>query len=91
MPVDARPASAGEAITFFTEEDAGQLKPIANVIRASGGDVPDWMLQLKKFRNKNRAELKRASAYMDEADAFTRPGQGRLRRKVHHQPDTKKV
>ena len=78
---------AGEAITFFTEEDGGQLKPIANVIRASGSEVPDWMLQLKKFRNRNRAELAKASAYMDEADAFTRPGQGRLKRKVHHQPE----
>ncbi|KAK9822019.1 hypothetical protein WJX74_000975 [Apatococcus lobatus] len=78
----------GEAITFFTEEDGGQLKPIANVIRASGSDVPDWMLQLTKFRNKNRAELKRASAYMDEADTFTRPGQGRLKRKAYHHPAT---
>lgn len=39
---------AGEAVTFFTEEDATQLRAIANVMRASGCDVPAWMLDLNK-------------------------------------------
>ena len=43
-------AAAGEAITFFMEEDAGQLRSIANVMRAAGCDVPAWMLELKKER-----------------------------------------
>ena len=39
---------SGEAVTFFTEEDAPQLRAIANVMRASGCDVPAWMLGLAK-------------------------------------------
>lgn len=42
--------AAGEAITFFMEEDAGQLRSIANVMRAAGCEVPAWMLELKKER-----------------------------------------
>lgn len=41
-------ARPGEAITFFTEEDSGLLKPIANQIKAAGGEVPEWMLHLKR-------------------------------------------
>ena len=41
-----RAGRPGSAITFFTEEDAqrGDLKPIANVMKNSGCDVPEWML-----------------------------------------------
>lgn len=41
-----RAGRPGAAITFFTEEDAqrGDLKPIANVMKNSGCDVPEWML-----------------------------------------------
>ncbi|MEW5296778.1 MAG: hypothetical protein WDW36_000033 [Sanguina aurantia] len=43
-----RAGKTGEAITFFTEEDSGLLKPIANQIKAAGGEVPEWMLHLKR-------------------------------------------
>ena len=41
-----RAGRPGAAITFFTEEDAqrGDLRPIANVMKNSGCDVPEWML-----------------------------------------------
>ncbi|KAL4438005.1 hypothetical protein ABPG77_004226 [Micractinium sp. CCAP 211/92] len=45
-----RTGRSGEAVTFFTEEDAGQLRSIANVMRATGCEVPAWMLELKKER-----------------------------------------
>lgn len=42
---------AGEAVTFFTEEDSGKLRSVANVMRSAGCEVPDWMLSLKKERH----------------------------------------
>ena len=42
-----RAGRAGRAITFFTESDAEQLRAIANVMKASGCEVPDWMLKMK--------------------------------------------
>ncbi len=43
-----RAGRTGEAVTFFTEDDAPQLRAIANVMRASGCEVPAWMLALHK-------------------------------------------
>ena len=42
-----RAGRAGKALTFFTEADADQLRAIANVMKASGCEVPDWMLRMK--------------------------------------------
>jgi len=43
-----RAGRKGEAITLFTEADFDHLRNIANVMKLSGCDVPDWMLSLKK-------------------------------------------
>lgn len=49
---------AGKAITFYTEDDAWQLRSIVNVMRAAGCDVPEWMLQLKKERRRSHTKAK---------------------------------
>ncbi|BGP52138.1 RNA-dependent ATPase rok1 [Rhodotorula kratochvilovae] len=41
-----RAGKPGRAITFFTKADAGHLKTIVNVMRASGCTVPEWMASL---------------------------------------------
>ena len=51
--------NTGEAVTFFTEEDSGQLRSIANLVKEAGGEVPNWMTQLKKDRNKKPTRLPR--------------------------------
>ncbi len=38
----------GKAITFFTDFDKPLLKTLGNTLKASGLDVPDWILKLKK-------------------------------------------
>ena len=57
-----RAGREGRAITFFTEADFDNLRTIANVMRLSGCEVPEWMLTMKKKRpprdkrgNKNSA------------------------------------
>lgn len=55
-----RAGRSGEAITFFAESDAGQLRAVANTIRAAGCEVPDWMLQLKKERQKKNKKRQRS-------------------------------
>lgn len=42
-----RAGREGEAVTFFTEQDLPRIRPIANVVRLSGCEVPEWMLQIK--------------------------------------------
>ena len=37
----------GKAVTLYTDDDAPYLKSIANLMKKSGSDVPEWMLNLK--------------------------------------------
>jgi len=53
-----RAGRPGEAITYFTKDDAEYLRSIANVMQASGCDVPDWMLTLKKPTKEMKKRLK---------------------------------
>lgn len=55
-----RAGQSGRAITFFTKEDAPHLKTVVNVMRRSGCDVPEWMLQLKNPSQKQKKKLKKA-------------------------------
>ncbi|XP_068661179.1 DEAD-box ATP-dependent RNA helicase 57 [Aristolochia californica] len=47
-----RAGRTGDAISLYTEEDVPFLRNIANVIAASGCEVPSWMLSLQKLRKK---------------------------------------
>ncbi|KAL7428933.1 hypothetical protein ACHAXM_001471 [Skeletonema potamos] len=43
-----RAGRKGRAITFFTEADFDGLRTIANVMKLSGCDIPEWMLTIKR-------------------------------------------
>ncbi len=43
-----RAGRRGEAITFFTQNDSENLRSIANVMRQSGCDIPQFMLEINK-------------------------------------------
>lgn len=43
-----RAGRKGEAVTLFTESDFDHLRTIANIMKLSGCEIPDWMLSLKK-------------------------------------------
>jgi len=52
----------GESITLFTEADFEHLRTIANVMKHSGCDIPEWMLNVnlgKGMRSKSRIPIKR--------------------------------
>ncbi|KAJ3060269.1 RNA-dependent ATPase rok1 [Podochytrium sp. JEL0797] len=53
-----RAGREGSAITFFTKADSEFLKIVVNVMKESGCDVPDWMLDLKNPQAKERKKLK---------------------------------
>ncbi|XP_030477356.1 DEAD-box ATP-dependent RNA helicase 57 [Syzygium oleosum] len=45
-----RAGRSGEAVTFYTEDDIPYLRNIANVMTASGCEVPSWITALPKKR-----------------------------------------
>lgn len=54
-----RAGNYGKAITFFTKDDSVFLKSVASVIRSSGGEVPQWMLDLRTPTNNEKQALKK--------------------------------
>lgn len=52
-----RAGRIGFAVSFFTEDDWRDLRPIADAVRSSGSHVPQWMLQMPKVdKRKPRSE-----------------------------------
>ncbi|KAJ9516439.1 hypothetical protein QJQ45_011113 [Haematococcus lacustris] len=90
--------SAGCAITFYVEGDAPLLRPIANLIKEADGEVPDWMLRLKKLRTKDRKRPALSPEVVSGANTNTKPvnkGRKKLKRTLatvkankRRQPDT---
>ncbi|BBN16597.1 ATP-dependent RNA helicase DDX52/ROK1 [Marchantia polymorpha subsp. ruderalis] len=61
-----RAGRRGEAITFHTEKDRTLLRSIANVIKSSGGEVPNWMINLP--RNMKKIFNRRTSSRKSKED-----------------------
>ena len=54
-----RAGRSGEAVTFYTQADLNQLRIVVNVMRKSGVEVPDWMVQgYTKGRGQSRLKRK---------------------------------
>ncbi|KAJ2070173.1 RNA-dependent ATPase rok1, partial [Coemansia sp. S142-1] len=75
-----RAGREGKAITFFTKEDAPHLKTIVNVMRESGCEIPEWMLQLKKPSQDDKKKLKKNPV---ERDNITTVPKYDLKRRNH--------
>ena len=67
-----RAGRKGEAITLYTEEDSDYLRSIANVMKLSGCEVPDWMLQLRKQSRKDKQYLAKHAPSRDSIRTATR-------------------
>ncbi|GAO50710.1 hypothetical protein G7K_4831-t1 [Saitoella complicata NRRL Y-17804] len=66
-----RAGRRGEAVTYFTKDDAEYLKSIVNVMRQSGCEVEDWLLKLKKPSQEARKKLKKKP--VDRRNISTQP------------------
>ncbi|XP_062132489.1 DEAD box protein 52 homolog [Drosophila sulfurigaster albostrigata] len=65
-----RAGRPGRAVTFFTQDDTANLRSIAQIIKNSGGEVPDYMLKMKKVK-KSEAKM-RAKKPLDREDISTK-------------------
>lgn len=84
--------NAGTAVTFFTEDDAGRLRALANVIRAAGSEVPQWMFSLEKEKKRRKKrpvetlEEDESSAGQEKKDK-KRDGAGHLQKNKKKMPN----
>ena len=44
-----RAGQKGKAITFYSDKDMAVIRSISNVVRESGGAVPEWMGSLTRY------------------------------------------
>ncbi|KAI3642835.1 hypothetical protein MP228_012390 [Amoeboaphelidium protococcarum] len=54
-----RGKQSGTAVTFFLKSDACKLRSIANVMKSSGCEVPEWMLKLPREKDAKRRKLQK--------------------------------
>jgi len=52
-----RAGRKGKAITMFTEDDKINLRSIANVMKSSGCEIPEWMMKIKKPDRHDKQKL----------------------------------
>jgi len=52
-----RAGRPGKAVTFFTQKDATLLRSVAQIIKTSGGEVPEYMLKMKKATKQEKRYL----------------------------------
>jgi len=73
-----RAGRKGEAITFFTESDFDHLRTIANVMKLSGCDIPDWMLSLKKNNDRKDKSNNPKRKRIDTVPSYDKKKQNNL-------------
>lgn len=54
-----RAGETAKAVTFYTIEDAPYVKMIANVMKKSGFEVPEWMMKLKTPSKEMKKKLEK--------------------------------
>ena len=76
-----RGGKQGEAVTFFTDKDKTLLRNVATIVQKSGGDVPEYMLKMKKVSRQDKRKLANS--------AVKRAGIGKNERKRKNEPNKK--
>ena len=67
-----RAGRKGKAVTFFTENDISNLRSIANVMKLSGCDVPDWMLSIKALNTRQKRLLRLSHPERNEISTISK-------------------
>ena len=59
-----RAGKLGRAVTFFTDNDVPDLKRIVNIIKESGCNVPEFMLELKKPKRVEKRKFEKSKKFV---------------------------
>ncbi|XP_055710865.1 DEAD box protein 52 homolog [Phlebotomus papatasi] len=87
-----RAGRRGKAITFFTADDVVNLRGIAQIIRNSGGTVPDYMLALKRRSRKVRRKLMNSAPKREDITTLPKFMQRKKTQKTpQNSPNKKKI
>ena len=79
-----RAGRKGKAITLFTEMDFDNLRTIANVMKQSGCEVEDWMLQLRKSHNNNKTKSSPRRPQIDTTPSYDKKKRQKKKQMIQH-------
>ncbi len=71
----------GKAVTLFTDQDSKYLKPVTNVMKASGCTIPPWMDSVQSARKDEVKRLVRAPLERDPIVRKRGRGNRRMKRR----------
>lgn len=74
----------GKAITFYTKQDALTIKPVINVLKQSGGSVPEWMDNISHITKRQKETIKKGKAHGPRKDISTVPKVEKIKSKQRH-------
>uniref|UniRef100_A0A1I8MKR7 Probable ATP-dependent RNA helicase DDX52 n=1 Tax=Musca domestica TaxID=7370 RepID=A0A1I8MKR7_MUSDO len=85
-----RAGRPGKAITFFTQDDTPTLRSIAEIIRNSGGKVPEFMLNMKKPKKSDKKKLANFAPKREDISTKIKPEQERQEKLTKAEKSLKK-
>ncbi|KAI8828663.1 putative ROK1-ATP-dependent RNA helicase, partial [Chytriomyces cf. hyalinus JEL632] len=85
-----RAGREGAAVTFFTKADAEYLKIVVNVMKESGCDVPEWLLNVKNPNKKERKNLRKRAIQRDTISTMSKYDAKKIAKKRNIVDDSKK-
>ena len=54
-----RAGRQGEAVTYYTQDDLQYMKGVVNVMKDSGCEVPEWMLNIKNMTSNQKPKMRK--------------------------------
>lgn len=54
-----RAGRQGEAVTYYTQDDLQYMKGVVNVMKDSGCEVPEWMLNIKNMTSNQKQKMRK--------------------------------
>ncbi|KAJ3229191.1 DEAD (Asp-Glu-Ala-Asp) box polypeptide 52 [Chytriomyces hyalinus] len=85
-----RAGREGSAVTFFTKADAEYLKIVVNVMKESGCEVPEWLLNVKNPNKKERKNLRKRAIQRDTISTMSKYDAKKIAKKRNIVDDSKK-
>jgi len=87
-----RAGRKGQAITLFTEADFENLRTIANVMKQSGCEVEDWMLNLPKKKKQQQPNklVQRRRQTIDTTPSYDKKKRHKKKQMVKHSKEKKR-
>ncbi|CEP17983.1 hypothetical protein [Parasitella parasitica] len=54
-----RAGRQGEAVTYYTQDDLQYMRGVVNVMKNSGCEIPEWMLNIKKMTSNQKQKMRK--------------------------------